>query len=95
MGRIAAGAIATPELCEHARLYLLDQRDTSGIVQGLPAGTKVAHKTGSLDNVQHDAAIVYGDRPYVLAVLTQGVEREAVLGLMRDVSAVIWRAAVS
>ena len=93
--RIAAGTVATPELCERARAYLLDQRDTAGIVQGLPAGVQVAHKTGSLDGVQHDAAIVYGDRPYVLAVLTQGMEREAALGLMRDVSAAVWRAAVS
>lgn len=93
--RIAAGTVATPELCGHARAYLLDQHDTAGIVQGLPAGTRVAHKTGSLDGVQHDAAIVYGDKPYVLAVLTQGMEREAALGLMSDVSAAVWRAAVS
>lgn len=93
--RIAAGTVATPELCERARAYLLDQHDTAGIVQGLPVGVQVAHKTGSLDGVQHDAAIVYGDRPYVLAALTQGMEREAALGLMRDVSAAVWRAAVS
>lgn len=93
--RIAAGTIATPELCERARSYLLDQRDAAGIIQGVPTGVSVAHKTGSLDGVQHDAAVVYGDKPYVLVVLTQGMQREEALGLMRDISAAVWCAAVS
>lgn len=44
--RLAAGTIATPELCERARGYLLAQEDARGIVEGVPGGVLVAHKTG-------------------------------------------------
>ncbi len=84
--RLAAGTIATPELCERARGYLLAQEDTRGIVEGVPGGVLVAHKTGSLAHAQHDAAIVYAEHPYVLVVLTQDLEREQALTLERDIS---------
>lgn len=42
----------------------------------LPAGVHVAHKTGELEGLRHDAGVLYlgpaGDRPVVAAVLTQG-----------------------
>ena len=88
--RLAAGTIATPELCERARGYLLAQEDARGIVEGVPGGVLVAHKTGSLANAQHDAAIVYAERPYVLAILTQDLEREQALTLERDISFAIY-----
>jgi len=44
------------------------------IPAGLPAGTRVAHKTGEITKIQHDAAIVYAPRPFVLVVLTRGIE---------------------
>lgn len=50
------------------------QEFNSGIPAGLPPGTHVAHKTGSLTNFAHDSGIVY--RPdgsaYILVVLTRG-----------------------
>jgi beta-lactamase class A len=42
------------------------------IPAGLPAGTVVAHKTGEITRIQHDAAIVYAKRPFVLVVLVRG-----------------------
>lgn len=52
---------------------LHDQKFRSGIPAGLPKKARVAHKTGNISTVHHDAGIVYiGDRqPYVLVVLTQ------------------------
>jgi beta-lactamase class A len=45
------------------------------IPAGLPAGTIVAHKTGSITRINHDAAIVSpDDRPWVLVILTEGVD---------------------
>lgn len=88
--RLAAGTVATPELCERARGYLLAQEDVRGIVEGVPDDVSVAHKTGSLANAQHDAAIVYAERPYVLTVLSQDLEREQALALERDISSAIY-----
>ena len=34
----------------------------------------VAHKTGNITRIHHDAAIVYGPRPYILVVLVRGIE---------------------
>jgi len=50
------------------------QEFNTGIPAGLPAGTRVAHKTGDITKIAHDAGIVF--RPdgsaYVLVVLTRG-----------------------
>lgn len=52
---------------------LLDQQYRSGIPAGLPKAARVAHKTGNISTVHHDAGIIYleGRHPYVLVVLTQ------------------------
>jgi beta-lactamase class A len=57
---------------------LLDQRFNEGIPAGLPASVRVAHKTGSITRINHDAGIVYppGRKPYVLVVLTRGIDDE-------------------
>ena len=34
----------------------------------------VAHKTGAITRIQHDAAIVYAERPFVLVVLVRGLQ---------------------
>jgi beta-lactamase class A len=49
------------------------QEHNRGIPAGLPPGTVVAHKTGSITKIAHDAGIV--DNTYVLVVLTRGFER--------------------
>jgi beta-lactamase class A len=33
----------------------------------------VAHKTGEITKIHHDAAIVFAPRPFVLVVLTRGL----------------------
>jgi beta-lactamase class A len=50
------------------------QQFNDGIPAGVPAGVPVGHKTGSITRISHDAAIVYAEQPYVLVVLTRGIE---------------------
>ncbi|HEY8181614.1 MAG TPA: serine hydrolase [Thermoanaerobaculia bacterium] len=52
---------------------LLEQQYRSGIPAGLPKAVKVAHKTGNISTVHHDAGIVFMEdrKPYVLVILTQ------------------------
>lgn len=54
---------------------LLAQQFNEMIPAGLPTGTRVAHKTGQITRIHHDAAIVYPAQgaPYVLVVLTEGI----------------------
>ncbi|MEO6331652.1 MAG: serine hydrolase [Gemmatimonadaceae bacterium] len=49
------------------------QEFNSGIPAPLPRRTRVAHKTGEISTIAHDAGIVYlpGRNPYVLVVLTE------------------------
>lgn len=52
---------------------MLDQQYKSGIPAGLPKAARVAHKTGNISTVHHDAGIVYLEnrKPYVLVILTK------------------------
>jgi beta-lactamase class A len=68
--------VAKAESCRAMIDVLLGQEDKSKIPSGLPAGTPCANKTGEIDGVRNDAAIVdpYGDTPYVLVVLTRALD---------------------
>ena len=66
----AAGESADREMIE----VLKRQKFRDAIPTGLPVGTPVAHKTGTITRIHHDAAIVFGPRPFVLVVLTRGIE---------------------
>lgn len=66
---------ASARSCDTMLAILGRQEFNDEIPAGLPPGTKVAHKTGSITAVLHDAAIVYpaGRSPYVLVVLTRNI----------------------
>lgn len=69
---VAAHRAASSESCDEVLATLAAQQINDCIPPGLPPGTRVAHKTGWVDGVAHDAAIVYPDDspPYVLSVCT-------------------------
>jgi beta-lactamase class A len=52
---------------------LHEQEFRSGIPAGLPAAARVAHKTGEISTIAHDAGVVYlpKRRPYIVAILTE------------------------
>ncbi|MDQ2915400.1 MAG: class A beta-lactamase-related serine hydrolase [Chloroflexota bacterium] len=57
-----------------AVLAVLEQcQDRTMLLRYLPHATKVAHKTGTLDESRNDAAIVPGERPVILAAFTRKV----------------------
>ncbi|HEY7413080.1 MAG TPA: serine hydrolase [Vicinamibacteria bacterium] len=91
--QVADGRAFSPEACADMLEILLDQRFKSGIPAGLPRAARVAHKTGNISTVDHDAGIVYlqNRRPYVLVILTQfsgeGPRPRAVAELSRDIFA--------
>jgi beta-lactamase class A len=75
---------------------LARQRFNEGIPAGLPPGTRVAHKTGQITKIHHDAAIVYGPRPFVLVVLVRGIADESEsAALIADIARELFQAAGS
>jgi beta-lactamase class A len=75
------------------RDILLAQEFNAKIPAGLPPGTRVAHKTGEITAVSHDAAVVYpaGRRPYVIVVLTKGLRQSAASSaLIADISRIVY-----
>jgi beta-lactamase class A len=74
---IAHEGAVSPAASRQMIEILKRQRFNDAIPAGLPPGTVVAHKTGSITRIQHDAAVVYGPRPYVLVVLVRGIDDEA------------------
>ncbi len=87
---------ASPAACREMLEILGRQHFTEGIPAGLPAGTRVEHKTGWVGGVvYHDAGIVRprGRAPYVLVVLTGGIQDDSVAyALVRDVSQQVYAA---
>jgi beta-lactamase class A len=86
---IEQGKAASPASTQAMRSILLAQELNLEIPAGLPPGTPVAHKTGQISGVLHDAAIVYpsGRPPYILVVLTSGIPDEKVArALIADLS---------
>ncbi len=75
---IAEKKVANARACAEMLAILQKQEFNEGIPAGLPSGTKVAHKTGSITKIYHDAGIVYLPRrkPYVIVVLTRGLAEE-------------------
>jgi beta-lactamase class A len=95
---IETGRAASPASCR-AMLEILSRQEHNGeIPAGLPPGTRVAHKTGWITGVLHDAALVYppGRRPYVLVVLTRGIrDQEIARRLIADISRMVWERATA
>ena len=63
---------------------------------GVPAGVSgstVVHKTGAIDAVENDAALVTAgpDGAYVLVVMTDGLGGSAGWGLIAGISATVWQ----
>lgn len=90
---IADGKAYSQNASDEMLKIMLEQQYRSGIPAGLPkaASARVAHKTGNISTVHHDAGIVYLDdrKPYVLVILTQfSVENgrgTAVADVSRDI----------
>ena len=70
---IAEERAYTPELSRQMLDILHQQEFKKGIPARLPREVRVAHKTGDISTVAHDAGVVYAPeaKPYVIAILTE------------------------
>ncbi|HEY4733108.1 MAG TPA: serine hydrolase [Gemmatimonadaceae bacterium] len=70
---LAEGKAFSPALSRRMMDILHGQEFNQGIPARLPKGTRVAHKTGEISTVAHDAGVVYlpKRKPYSLVILTE------------------------
>ena len=91
---LGSGRAVSPATGRELLGILEGQEFNRGIPAGLPAGTRVAHKTGEITATWHDAALVYppDGMPYVIVVLTRGIgTQERGLALQGDVARLVHR----
>ena len=91
--KMAKGETVNPAASQAMIDILLDQKFNEIIPAELPANVKVAHKTGSINGVQHDAGIVFlpGGKKYVLVLLSKKLTNEkAAIAAMANVSKLIY-----
>ena len=70
---LAEGRAFSPALSRRMMDILHGQEFNQGIPARLPKGARVAHKTGEISTVAHDAGVVYlpKRKPYALVILTE------------------------
>lgn len=73
---LALGRAVNTETDRRMIAMLERQRFNDGIPAGLSPKIRVAHKTGSITRIQHDAGVVFAERPYVLVILVRGIDDE-------------------
>ena len=70
--RIFRNTAVNSQSSEEMKGLLLAQQVNDRIPKYLPKDTKVAHKTGELDNFRHDAGIIYGkNSTYIFVFLSE------------------------
>jgi beta-lactamase class A len=90
---IAKGEAVDADASRQMMEILERQKFNEGIPAGVPAGTRVAHKTGELTKLHHDAAIVYAKRPFVLVILVRGMaDFKDSSALMADITRQLYQA---
>jgi beta-lactamase class A len=90
---IARGEAVDKESSGEMIEILERQKFNEGIPAGLPAGTRVAHKTGEITKIHHDAAIVFAPRPFVLVILVRGLaDTKDSAALMADITRQLYQA---
>ena len=91
---LAKGETFKPASKEKMIEILKAQEFNEKIPAFLPKGTPIAHKTGDITGIHHDAAIVYppGESPYVLVVLTDGFQDEKEADrVIAEISRMVWQ----
>jgi beta-lactamase class A len=90
---IASRTLAKPQTCAAAEAVLALQEHRDAVPAGLPHGVHVANKTGWVDGVTHDVALVRpeGAAAYVLVVCTTvDLPVDDANALIARISAAVW-----
>jgi beta-lactamase class A len=95
IGGVAARTLASRETCAAVEAVLAAQEHRDQVPAGLPDGVYVANKTGWVDGVAHDVALVRPEdgAPYVLVVCsTADADEETLCAVNASISRAVWLA---
>jgi beta-lactamase class A len=95
LAAIARCDILPRTYCDEILDILAAQEFREMIPAGLPAGVRVAHKTGWITGIQHDGGIIMpaNSPPFVLVVLSRGgADTTAVRRVAADIARLAWSA---
>lgn len=86
------GTCVSREASEEMLELLLQQEVRNKIPSVLPEGILVANKTGETEEVQHDAAIVYGEETdYILCVMSSDIDsEEQAVSVIQKISSAVY-----
>ena len=88
---IPDGKIVDADSSREMIAILERQKFNESIPAGLPPGIKVAHKTGEITKIHHDAAIVFAKRPFILVILVRGIQdAKGSAALMADLTRILY-----
>ena len=90
--RIYNGTCVSSKYSKEMLNLLLRQTRRWKIPAGLPAGVKVANKTGETSSVQHDIAIVYGKKTdYVICVFSRTGSEGYAIPRIKNISGTVYK----
>jgi beta-lactamase class A len=86
--QLLSGTVLSESTSKEMLDLLAEQQINNRLPADLPAGTKVAHKTGDLDALLHDAGVIYAPSgPIVVVVMTDEItDNDAIIDLMRQIA---------
>lgn len=88
---LSSRSLISPKASEQMTNVLLRQKINDRIPAGLPAGTRVAHKTGELATVRNDAGIVFAPAgPYAIVMMAEGVNPTAASKAEAKISRIVY-----
>ncbi len=83
--------LLSPKASDEMTDVLLRQKINDRLPADLPAGTRVAHKTGELADVRNDGGIVFaGDGPYVIVLMSQGINPAKAVPAEAEISRMVF-----
>ena len=71
--------------------YLTDTSFEERIPAGIPDEVRVAHKVGTEIGVISDAGIVFGERPFVLVIMSEGVKESEAKEVLPKIAEIVWK----
>lgn len=84
--------VVSPEYSQEMLDLLAGQVVNDRLPGLLPGDAVVAHKTGNVDNVSHDAGVIYAPNgPFVVAVLTQDALAGEAVNFMQELALKVYR----